>query len=52
MKMAVTKEWFLCHNRSKMKVAVTKERLLCPQTLENEGGGHKREVFVPGNARK
>jgi hypothetical protein len=27
---------------SKMKMAVTKERFLCPQTLENEGGGHKR----------
>jgi hypothetical protein len=28
-------------------LAVTKERFLSLQTLENEDGGHKREVFVP-----
>jgi hypothetical protein len=35
-----------------VEVAVTKERGLFLETIEKEVGGHKREVFVPGNARK
>jgi hypothetical protein len=35
-----------------VEVAVTKERGLFLETIEKEVGGHKREGFVPGDARK